>query len=444
MKVNLFTSYAVNRGKAEDKLPLNNSPKMTRSMRADEFVPSKRPAQIQFGIVKEYAKLPEIMALKTLKSIPCPFCGGEMLIPAVLKDLANMAKDKTPREFTKDALSVIESYQPAFFDVEKKVFSMVQQYIEKHPGLSFHEIMVALKSENLEFLCNHQLSILGKIDNEAQKLTAKQKNSVMNLTEETRWVINENENEYLFKRQSFLNKMHNILIKMPKNATTENISRLCESLPSSLDSVSAFVATCGSPVQNIKKMPNGTTVNLPITDEDIMKRNVEIAQRFLLEEVISVEHSDAQFNYKPSVVLQANERYREILSACSSNNNDSFLKSSMRKELDAMRRRAQAIADKKATDISKLYMAHRRCNSLKGHKDLRTFIEEERQKGKDVVRHTHESFRFIIDAINKGKISNCDNYPVKLRPTLYYQTDGLIDLDLSDLNPKKRVSVSSH
>lgn len=66
-------------------------------------------------------------------------------------------------------------------------------------------------------------------------------------------------------------------------------------------------------------------------------------------------------------------------------------------------------------------------NSERGNMPLPKFIE----KYPDIPKYMQTHVEQIIDNINGGKLQGYEDYPLKLQKTLYKESKGLIDLDLS-------------
>ena len=67
-------------------------------------------------------------------------------------------------------------------------------------------------------------------------------------------------------------------------------------------------------------------------------------------------------------------------------------------------------------------------NSERGNMPLPKFI----QKYPDIPKYMQTHAEQIIDNINNGKLQGYEDYPFKLKKTLYNESKGLIDLDLSN------------
>ena len=67
-------------------------------------------------------------------------------------------------------------------------------------------------------------------------------------------------------------------------------------------------------------------------------------------------------------------------------------------------------------------------NSERGNMPLPKFIE----KYPDIPKYMQTHAEQIIDNINDGKLKGYEDYPVKLQKSLYKESKGLIDLDLSN------------
>lgn len=434
MKINFFKLHQNNsiQKQKENNFAFNSFAHNSYSeLKNDEFKRNQgiiNPSFSGKNKLKAYTKLPEIIELKKLKNMPCPYCGKKMVTPDVLNELAKVATDKTPQEYAVAAMEILTPHKEVMFSVAKDVFSMVEKAFAKKTNQSLYEIMRELKIEHLESLNNSQLNIINKIDSEARKLPQRQQNPILNLTEETRWVINENYQDYLFKNESFMNKLTIVMNKIPDCDAKKAISEYCMQLPCSDLNIEAFIAKYGGPIETKMIIIEGREAPKPVTDSDIMNRNIDIAQRFIQESLMSVEHLEAQSSYAPKTVLNQKEEYRNLADAYKHKKFDKHLKEAMKEKLSQQQRDAIKISNKKAKDISSCILAHRFCNTERDSKKLPDFIQEKKALGIDIPKLVNTHFEYIINAIKNKQLSKCNDYPQKVKPTLYEQSEGLIEI----------------
>ena len=78
-------------------------------------------------------------------------------------------------------------------------------------------------------------------------------------------------------------------------------------------------------------------------------------------------------------------------------------------------------------DLTNFMLVSRDWNSGRGNTPLPEFIQDH----PNIPRYSQMYINDIMKSIKKGKLLDCDWYPYIIKETLYQESDGLIDLDLS-------------
>lgn len=82
-----------------------------------------------------------------------------------------------------------------------------------------------------------------------------------------------------------------------------------------------------------------------------------------------------------------------------------------------------------ANVLKNLALVHQHCNEEKTNILLADYIE----KYPEIIQNAQKYVDYIIEMINNGKLLFCDDYPAELKATLYTESKGKINLDISRL-----------
>lgn len=280
-------------------------------------------------------------------------------------------ESELPGAYTNRAVAVINKYEDALPPVEKEVFSIVKNYLQKNPGKSFQEIMKALRSEHLNKLEDKQLQVLDDMGGIAKSFSEDSKQKIISLLQDTVETIVEEDPTNLFKRKDLLGTLRALeLSDNEKNLMLETARKL----PTAENDVDAFIVKYSGASKTAGK--------------SAQRSDSEIAQRFLSRLRYSVEHLETQSFH-----------HHEINDTTGMN------------------------------DISNLALAHIFCNGDRGSTEL----EEHIKAHPEIIQNSQIQMDFIIDAINDGSLKNCDDYPGMIKQKMFDKSKGLINLDISRL-----------
>lgn len=275
---------------------------------------------------------------------------------------------------------------------ERKIFEKIKANYQSEPQTTFEKFKHIFK----ETFNIPNETLQHKVDREYSKTLenfAKKQDEVLNAI-----------NNYLQKTiKAFKNDINGIItnsqsnhtdqkiavsrirsLKTPFNETVyESIIEPILNLPTAKTDVSAFV---------VKYAQKETPITATITTK---RSDKEICQALLRDSLVSVEHIEPQSDLKE--------------------------KNASRKYID---------------NIKNLAIAHKHCNEQRGSQHLYSYVQEH----PEIKVQAQKQMDYIIECLNKDLIT-CYEYPGQIKQTLYEQSGGLLDLDISKLKVKNKVAA---
>ena len=442
MKVNSISALginSVNYGALSKKSSIATNP-LQRDLLA--YPKGYVPYQINFT-GGSYSKLPQIIKLKKLNDFPCLYCAQKMVSSKAIESL-NIANSIVPRnlsemaeslakkadlkdlkivqmiqkeaaknpladagqylqkleskkeiipdfikqrasrklsgaEYTQKAISTISEYEDGLMPVEKKVFKMIKESFNKNPKQTLSEILTNFRKNTIGHFSNSQTEILDEIDEIAKNTLTKQtRDAVLRATEKSKNILANGDSKFPFKRKKFIEVLNKINLSSADIEGMEQIMKKAESIPTSGNDVNAFIAKY-------------TNRNMPSQKGLVQRSDQEIAQRLLEPSIESVEHIRPQTTFK-----------------------------NINKEV--------TVSGK--DNISNLALAHKQCNSDRGHLTLNEYMRTMNPKAKEAIQ---KHVDFIINEIKAGRLQGMDDYPQQLKETFAKESHGSINIDISEI-----------
>ena len=404
------------------------------------------PYQINFE-GGEYAKLPGILKLKKLGTLPCPYCGTKMVSSETFSDLlyANSKVPKTIKSFVNSTSTAIAKLTKT----ERTVLTELFEIAKKEPNKLAPDVLKNYEdSEDIttEFLERAYRPM--------------------------------NTQEYSTKIMNILTSVEDRMLPVQANVFQKIKKFYAENPTKSIqDAVSAYRPES---FRNLQKVQNGVfdKINL-VAEEKIadksdlneIKRIIADARRTITKNLPGEKFARKEFirDLKTANVSTKNSsNLKELLEIAktlptSENNADAFIvKYSNLKNPTQFERSNQEIAQKlvegavysvehikpqvtfkvgkdryleSARDnMSNLILAHRACNSerdcltLAQYMDVNPTVQKNVQKQLDV----------LADEIKKGNLKDMDSYPYGIAQSYIEGSEGKIKLDLSKFDEMKK------
>lgn len=292
----------------------------------------------------------------------------------------------SPIEYNKRVIDIITKYEDFLFPVEKNVFSEIKNYRKTNSEATLQEIMLALRPKHIKTLEQDQIKVLDEIEALANNLDKGLKGRVKNCTTRARDTIFNENSEDTFKRKNLISSLNKLKEELPNNILISEIYEKALELPNSKNSVSAFIAKYSGKVMiNEQLCADAEDMNPP---SFVQRSDKEIGQSLLRGAISTIEH------------IKPKRAYRNP-------------------------------KDPEMNSIADWALAHDDCNGRRDCYDLDIHLTNtpEILEGNYPQKHIN----FIIDDINNGELKSCEQYPLIIKKTLFRESKGLINLDVSTL-----------
>lgn len=374
VKVNVLMPCNLNRNvgirEKEEKLKLYQNPINSRNyMGVEKYPIGFIPHQINFGCKTP----PEYLNLKEIielkKLVDLPCLYCGEKM--VPTKIFDELKLLPGEDWTRKAINLIKPFEDALLPPHRKVFKEVEAVLSNSPELSFHEAIMKLRHQHIGPLRGEETKVLRDIFEIASGLPKAQKDKVENeIIKAMDKIKNEDIQEAPFKRKAFIKALSKIEPNSKSRKLMDRIQEKAQELPTSQDSANAFIVKYS-----------------PISDLLPDRSDMEIVQSLIGSASVTVEHIHTQ-------------------EACKKENNLAEI-----------------------NDIKNLALAHQICNRERDNTNLRLFLEQHQI----TAETAQKQMDYIIESINSGILKGCDDYPQKLKETLFKETGGLINLNISKL-----------
>ncbi len=442
MKINAISamSYGLGAKRAVSKQSSAVTSPINREIM--EYPKGYIPYQINFAGGGSYSKLPGIKLLKTVKELPCLYCAekmvqaktiqslgaGESVVIKTVKEFAdslskqagaenskliprfveaakknplmpvtdfienleskkifipNSIKNAVKRpmtgiEYAQKAINTVAEYEDGLMPTERQVFKLIKAEFDKNPKQSISSIMSTLRNRNIGDFANSQTKILDEIEELAKSsLSKRAKERVLFETQRSKGLLRGNNSQFPFKRKKFIENLNRVQIAPSDVDAMQMILAKAETIPTSGKDVNAFIAKYSN-----RNVPRGNGGFVTRSDS-------EIIQRILDPSVQSVEHIRPQVTFKTS-----NGNY---------------------------------VGAKDV--IQNLALAHKQCNSDRGHLTLEQYMRMNPKAEESIQKHVD----FLIKEIKAGRLRGLEEYPKQLQETFSNETGGRLVLDISEI-----------
>lgn len=342
-----------------------SNPIKMNGLQSDIFV--KSFANISFTSVDDTK---DGRAIRELGGVRCPYTG----IPIINgKEVSHLNKQNLSGR-SEDAIALLKPFEDRMQPVNKEVFGILEKLGKKYPDKSLRQNLNLVRGEHLEKVKKQEEDILDKmcgvkIDNEEDS------DKVLNLLVETKDIIDKQNENYIFRRRRFMEKLNNITDKMQDKNKADELKNIAEGLPRAQDTVSSFI------VKFTQKDPKTR----------IEKNSWQLGYALVEPSIGSIEHVKCRH---PKDGSKAG-----------------------------------------ANDVSNYIYASRRANSLRRNTPLPEWIKSHPEVKENMQKYMDD----VIDRINKKKaMKDFRAYPVVVAKTIEIESKGEIKLDTSKLKVSKK------
>ena len=189
--------------------------------------------------------------LQKFNDIICPYFGVPM-ISASKETRIEMKIDAC--KDVKDIFKVLSPYTLYMQPVEKRIFRMFTQYVNKSPEVTLPEILQKHYNEALIKLKLEEFKVLDDVDKISLNLSPAKALEIHRKTTTCRQIILDNSQENTFKRKTLLSSFDDIHIRKDEEDVFEQLKERAIYLPTSVTSENAFIVKyAGRTQQEIAK-----------------------------------------------------------------------------------------------------------------------------------------------------------------------------------------------
>ena len=311
-------------------------------------------------------------AVRELGDVPCPYCGIRVING---KEISHLNQE-TLGGASKNVVNTLKPFEDRMHPVEKQVFGIIKNLSKKEPEKNIRELLDTVRPQHLENVKKQELDILGRLSQYGSKNVQNKddSNKLNNLVNESVSIIEKQDENYIFRRRKFMEKLDKITVKMQDQEAAANIKQIAEELPKAQENVSTFIVkyTQKDPKTKIEKTP------------------YQLGIALVEPSVGSLEH--------------------------------------------IIPRHPQDKSKGGENKYSNYIYASREWNTKRQNMPLDQWVT----KNPEIKDHMQKYIDVVIDKINKGEaMKRCRVYPVLVAETLEKESKGLIKLDTSKLKLSK-------
>ena len=344
-----------------------------QTLKADTFVRSNSVANVSFTSVDNTIVGKSI---RELGDVPCPYCGTRVING---KEISHLNKENLGGA-SKNAVRLLKPFENRMHPVEKQVFNLIEDLSKKNPNKNLRQLLDKVRPQHLEIVKQQEYDILNRMSeyNQNNVKDEKDNSKVYKLLHEAVDIIDKQDENYIFRRRRFMEKLNVITNNMTDKESAKGLQNIAEELPRAHDNMSAFIIkfTQKDPKTKLEKTPYQIGISL-----------VEPS-------VGSLEH------VKPRHPQDNSQGGKNLYS-------------------------------------NYLY-ASKEWNTRRRNMPLDKWVEQNPQ----IKDNMQAYIDAVIKKINTGKaLQNCKVYPIIIAKTLEQESNGLIKLDTSKLKLSKKTKL---
>ncbi len=176
--------------------------------------------------------------LQKYNDIICPYFGVPMI--AAAKE-TKIEKKLDECRNVKDVYKILSSQTHYMQPVEKRIFRMFVDYVNKFPDVTLPDILRKHYNEALIKLKLEEFNVLDDVDKISLDLSPSQALEIHRRTTKCRQIILENSKENIFKRKTLLSSFDDIHPRRDEAEVFERLKERAVYLPTSVTSENAFI-----------------------------------------------------------------------------------------------------------------------------------------------------------------------------------------------------------
>jgi len=347
----------------------HTNPFAAKTLKADTFEHAKSVTNLSFTSVDDTIVG---RTVRELGDVPCPYCGTKLING---KEISHLNKNNLSAP-SNQVVALLEPFEDRMHPVEKNVFAIIRSLSRKEPYKDIRELLDTVRPQHLENVKKMEFNTLGKMSKYIdEKISNEEDNKKLSsLVNESKSIIEKQDENYIFRRRRFMQKFDAIVEKMEDKESAKELKNIAEELPKAQDHVSTFI------VKYTQKDPKTKQEKTPY----------QIGIALVEPSVGSLEH--------------------------------------------IVPRHPQDDSKGGENKFSNYIYASREWNTKRKNMPLDQWVTQ----NPEIKKHMQKYMDAVIDKINNGEaMQKCKVYPIIVAKTLEKESKGLIKLDTSKLRLTK-------
>ncbi len=210
--------------------------------------------------------------LRKFSGIPCPSCGIPMLAN---KDMLVFITDATQTRGL-ELRKVLYSGRGYYRPIEDKFAQTAYRALPDHPHANLNDITEILAQTYLPRLEKKQEKVLREMLDNMKRLTKQDRDAVNSFLKGILWIIFKRNPQNPFSRQRFLEHFESVSQNATSNGNFARLQKIAEKMPTSLDSVEAFI------VKNARQIQKDRETNA--------EKKLNMASKIISPSLATIEH----------------------------------------------------------------------------------------------------------------------------------------------------------
>lgn len=259
MRVSSIISYNLSGQQVNNNLQLEKH----RNRESFNFFWGRSPDNGIFKDVSGYpisflARLP----YKNLDRVPCALCNRPMIPIKKFNEIRWPVKAENNEAYNSALIKTLEPFKSYMHENELFIFWRIKLLHRKYPQKTFQQLLEMLRPKYLQLLEAEQTAILNDIDGMIDNFSSMQQKKTINhdlviqlktLISETKSIVISSEVEKHFLRKVFFAKLGLLIKQNPNAILLKKVKEKAADLPTSRDSISAFIVKYSGKVPSSKK-----------------------------------------------------------------------------------------------------------------------------------------------------------------------------------------------
>lgn len=245
MRVTTVGFYNIPHKLISSKQEMNSSQKCkVVSADTNSYTSSVNFTPFNVNFTSGKSRLLRLGRILTTSDLICPY-SGKFMVPRHIFDreltLETLEKNGGRIIRAPEAINVISQFEEHLHEIESKVLKRLKEESIAHPNMTLQDILIMLQPDSLKALQKKQIKTFNTINYLAQDLPENLKTKILQITEEARQKVQENNPEMVFLRKPFIADIVQLEEEFADKNQFKIICKAARSLDNSTNDVNAFI-----------------------------------------------------------------------------------------------------------------------------------------------------------------------------------------------------------